>query len=1294
LFLVAAAVSGPLTASGGTVSSDSSVRPVLGAEKDPLCVTTDSEYGYGNDVSFREALQYALLHPDYRRADGSRAITFSPDLLDRPELELELTRMLTDQAMSGELPKDLVDIVIAGPSDGSCVVKILANVYDGMFVYLSDIPINLTVSNLVFVCTSSSSTKFLQLKKAGEVRFVNCEVRDFRGSGGAVAEVNDGQFFSVRGCRFVNNSGGYGTIQVRSSLEAVSTVFEGNCGGIYVRSRDKRDLSVDVSRCVFLNNKDSSQIGAVRVDGYSDGATAAARIVSSSFVGNSLSAAVEGAAAHAIYLSNVNTSVVDMCTFIGNGNQTDLRRSVVVVRSGNDVSVIGCTFRGNYATSDGMMLLSCPKISLANVLAAGNTQPDLILYSDSVSARQVSIGSIGYGPSDNINTGLTDDVFSRKAGDPLQKTEGDFGQYYEPIVRKLTTESQFMGVQIWHDAQYENIAYKTSSSPLKLPLRGSPELANIHVTTDITLALCDKDNPLIGSRWLNLSAALEVTTLEDVVDGTDGLLSLREACLKAASETNLVSGGSVSVVFVDELFEQSNVITCRWAQTQIEVKNQSYPLTVESPEGRTVVLDGADKFRHFRIWPGNRLNLKGVRLQRALGSSYGDPYPGTDGGSILNLGTLHAVNCVFADNRAGGRYLPKMGIEELSGSGGAIYAAEGSETVVRQCSFSGNRAAKGGAIAGSGRQTVVATTFSENRAGCGTAGGSLGQGGACAVSGSDAAYLHCTIVGNDVGASGAGGGFFADTGTDDTKTPIHLVDTIVIGNTAGSDVNDLHAQGRGAIDVAHVFCGQTNGQALAWTYAALSKFDRQPLHVLAGGTTTGAQPSYQASALRHVYYPVLSARLNDSAAIGVDGSENYEKIYFKGASGSWLPIRGPGGRFTPQANALKPENSDQFGTTRVTFLGAVVKTANDALDPLDESIADAYDVTDITWQGFADAVARLERSGPKKDVTIRFPEDSAGTKLVATFTVTLSAFTNFPLTVEGPVEFDGNSAMRFFAMEPNNRAIFRGVTFSNGGNASLDIGGAIWGQDGCRVTAENCVFSNNAAQWGGAIGMDGQTVLKFMQTDFSGNRANNSDQGNDVFQDRGTIDVAGGMFNPTNFVNYSNPASQPLSLMVPYALSTVSGVSGSTSLSGVRELLAAGVPVTTVSGADGAALSANDVAELSAAVSSAYEAKPWFSVVSDAGIVKAVLNETATPTTDCFSVSSGVSLEVSVMPSNVKPNLWYALECAESPVGPYVTVAESWVQADGEGRLERPIIAPAKGTAGFYRVVTRVERSE
>jgi len=84
-----------------------------------------------------------------------------------------------------------------------------------------------------------------------------------------------------------------------------------------------------------------------------------------------------------------------------------------------------------------------------------------------------------------------------------------------------------------------------------------------------------------------------------------------------------------------------------------------------------------------------------------------------------------------------------------------------------------------------------------------------------------------------------------------------------------------------------------------------------------------------------------------------------------------------------------------------------------------------------------------------------------------------------------------------------------------------------------------------------------------------------------------------------------------------------------------------------------------------------------------------VLNGEATPTADEMSVSAGEGGEIRVMPSNVKPGLWYALEWAETPVGPYVTVEESWVQADGEGRLAQPLVAPSQGSSGFYRVVTR-----
>jgi len=58
---------------------------------------------------------------------------------------------------------------------------------------------------------------------------------------------------------------------------------------------------------------------------------------------------------------------------------------------------------------------------------------------------------------------------------------------------------------------------------------------------------------------------------------------------------------------------------------------------------------------------------------------------------------------------------------------------------------------------------------------------------------------------------------------------------------------------------------------------------------------------------------------------------------------------------------------------------------------------------------------------------------------------------------------------------------------------------------------------------------------------------------------------------------------------------------------------------------------------------------------------------------------------VRLMPTNIKPGLWYALAHSDSVEGPYE--ADEWVQADADGKLAAPLEAPRTGASGYYRVV-------
>ena len=110
-----------------------------------------------------------------------------------------------------------------------------------------------------------------------------------------------------------------------------------------------------------------------------------------------------------------------------------------------------------------------------------------------------------------------------------------------------------------------------------------------------------------------------------------------------------------------------------------------------------------------------------------------------DGGAIYNLGgsTLIVKNCTFTNNKAS--------YTTYGGIGGAIYSDENSKTTVTDCTFTNNTAVGGSAIANEGKITLARCTFTNNKA---DYGGTIENFGTLTVK-------NCTFTNNKTHRGGA-----------------------------------------------------------------------------------------------------------------------------------------------------------------------------------------------------------------------------------------------------------------------------------------------------------------------------------------------------------------------------------------------------------------------------------------------------------------------------------------------------------------------------------------------------------
>ena len=261
-----------------------------------------------------------------------------------------------------------------------------------------------------------------------------------------------------------------------------------------------------------------------------------------------------------------------------------------------------------------------------------------------------------------------------------------------------------------------------------------------------------------------------VTTLLDIVDETDGLISLREAISYAASGD--------TVTFDPALSNQRIVLS--GAELTID-KN----LTIDASAVGGMTIDADGKSRVFYISGGNGINpVELIGLTITGGRHAGD------GGGICNIdGTLMLTGCTVSGNTSdddGGGIYNERGTLMLTGCtvsgntsddyGGGICNFGGTLTLTN-CTISGNTANYvGGGICNSGTLTLTNCTISGNTANYG--GGGIYNYGTLTLT-------NCTVSGNT--ADYVGGGIY----NDDDGTA-NFYNTIISQNTAsdsGSDVS-------------------------------------------------------------------------------------------------------------------------------------------------------------------------------------------------------------------------------------------------------------------------------------------------------------------------------------------------------------------------------------------------------------------------------------------------------------------------------------------------------------------------
>lgn len=227
---------------------------------------------------------------------------------------------------------------------------------------------------------------------------------------------------------------------------------------------------------------------------------------------------------------------------------------------------------------------------------------------------------------------------------------------------------------------------------------------------------------------------ITVTTTDDVVDATDGEISLREAFTQAANDnadsTIVVSSGS-----------EYALTRCDLGQL---VHSSPRTLLVRPDSTATASVTQTCQNRRVMLLGGGAVDLedlviRGGHLRSPLPcgiSIYGQP-DCIDGAGIRSVADLNLLRVTMTDNRADGSGGPVRG--------GAVFAQ--GTTTITDSQFTDNYSNRdGGAVFSGGPLTVNGSDFTDNTG---------YNGGALTVDGGNVDIIDSHFVGNTGGSGGA-----------------------------------------------------------------------------------------------------------------------------------------------------------------------------------------------------------------------------------------------------------------------------------------------------------------------------------------------------------------------------------------------------------------------------------------------------------------------------------------------------------------------------------------------------------
>jgi parallel beta helix pectate lyase-like protein/SdrD B-like protein len=376
------------------------------------------------------------------------------------------------------------------------------------------------------------------------------------------------------------------------------------------------------------------------------------------------------------------------------------------------LTLTNCTVSGNAAGQDGGGVYAPGATTLRNSIVVGNSASGVGDWWGPVEAERSLIG---------VDPGFVD------------ANGGDYRLASTSIAINA-------GDNAWLPAdEFDLDGDDDTAEPVPVDRDGNPRVAD----TTVDLGAYEYQ----GSPDAREAPALVVTTLADVVDSTDGEISLREAlacaALGNADETvtfaPCLAGGTAVLAGAELCIYTSVEVDGGVAGVAVDAGGQSGVFWVSGHEGTDVTL--------------RDLEITGGSTARS-------------GGGVLSFAAVSLVNCTVSGNAA-------------DSSGGGIHNAYSGALTLTNCRILGNAAGQsGGGVSNDSYNPVTMTncTIVGNSAGANGGGVHTGHGGTVTLT-------NCTVSGNSATETyGEGGGICNLHG--DTLT---LDNTIVALNDASID---------------------------------------------------------------------------------------------------------------------------------------------------------------------------------------------------------------------------------------------------------------------------------------------------------------------------------------------------------------------------------------------------------------------------------------------------------------------------------------------------------------------------